>query len=111
MRLTALLLAFLSTVPLLAQSPTPLTTGEYVKKATRADTIRATLASFGVPNLEGDWQFAGPFDHTDGVGFDAVYAPEKDKTVDPKAKYTGKNGQTFGWKPLPSEFISGTARA
>ncbi len=102
MRLTALFLAFAFTVPLLAQSPTPLKTGEYVKKATRADTVRATLASFGVPNLEGDWQFAGPFDNTNGAGFDAVYAPEKDKTVDPKAKYVGKNGQTFGWKPLPN---------
>ena len=83
MRLTALLLTFAFTMPLLAQSPTPLTTGEYVKKATRADAVRATLASFGVPNLEGDWQFAGPFDNTSGAGFDAVYAPEKDKTVDP----------------------------
>jgi hypothetical protein len=68
---------------------------DYVKKATRIETALATLKAFGVPNLDGKWYFAGPFDNSDQKGFETVYPPEKG--VDLKATYTGKNGATFGW--------------
>ena len=61
---------------------------EYINKGNRADSVRATLASHGLPNLEGKWYFAGPFDNTDQAGFDFAYPPEKG--VDLKAAYTGK---------------------
>ncbi len=72
---------------------------EYVKKATRAETIRATLSSHGLPNLEGTWQYAGPFDASGGDGILAAFPPEKG--VDLKATFLGKGAVKFGWKPLP----------
>ena len=69
---------------------------DYVKKATRAETAKATLASFGLPNLSGKWYFAGPFDNPDRKGIDVKYPPEKE--VDLKATFVGKNERKFGWK-------------
>ena len=69
---------------------------DYVKKATRAETAQATLASFGLPNLSGKWYFAGPFDNPDRKGIDVKYPPEKE--VDLKATFVGKNDRKFGWK-------------
>src|SRR5438552_14423709 len=51
--------------------------GDYVKKDSRSATVRATLRSHGLPNLEGKWYYAGPFDNTDRVGFDTPYPPEE----------------------------------
>jgi len=42
------------------------------------------------------WQLIGPFDSTGGVGFKAVYPPEKG--VDLAATYPGKAGTVVGWK-------------
>ncbi|HEY1186333.1 MAG TPA: hypothetical protein VGE74_01690 [Gemmata sp.] len=73
--------------------------GEYVNKGNRADSARATLKSHGLPNLEGAWYSAGPFDNTDKAGFDFAYPPEK--KVDLKATYAGKNGAKVAWKEYP----------
>ena len=68
----------------------------YVKKATREETILATLKASGLPNLEGKWYAIGPFDNTGGRGFDAVYPPEKE--VDLKKSYPGKGTERAVWK-------------
>ena len=73
--------------------------GEYRKRDSSSETARATLESFGLPTLSGDWHLAGPFDNTDGKGFDSIYPPEKG--VDLKATFTGKGGGSFGWKKVP----------
>jgi hypothetical protein len=70
--------------------------GEYVKKPTRSETIRATLASHGLPNLEGKWYYAGPFDNTGGSGFDYAFPPEK--KIDLEQTFTGAGEAKFGWK-------------
>ncbi len=70
--------------------------GEYVKKATRTETVKATLASHGLPNLAGKWYFAGPFDNAEKKGFDFAYPPEK--KLDLKDAFTGKGDAKFGWK-------------
>ncbi len=70
--------------------------GEYVNKGNRADSARATLASHKLPNLEGKWYSAGPFDNTDKAGFDFAYPPEK--KVDLKATYVGKGDAKVTWK-------------
>jgi hypothetical protein len=93
--LTALVLA--PAALLVAQKPAD--RGEYVKKASRADTIRATLASCGLPNLEGTWYYAGPFDTTGGDGVATAFPPEKG--VDLKATYVGKGATKIGWAELP----------
>ena len=97
MRLARLspLVALVALAPLAAQ-PAKDPPGEYVKKGTRADTVRATLASHGLPNLEGKWHYAGPFDNAEGAGFDFAYPPEKG--VDLKATYPGKRGRRVGWE-------------
>jgi hypothetical protein len=41
------------------------------------------------------WQLLGPFDHTAGVGFAAVYPPERG--VDLAAHYKGKAGKEVRW--------------
>jgi hypothetical protein len=64
----------------------------YVKKATRVDTIVASLKAAGLPALDGDWRYIGPFDN---AGIDAVNPPEKE--IDLEKTYTGKDGQTVSW--------------
>lgn len=80
--------------PRTAEPPKPV--GQYVRKGNRADTVRATLASHGLPNLEGKWYHAGPFDNLNQEGFDFVYPPEKG--VDLKASYIGKGARKVTWK-------------
>ena len=69
----------------------------YVKKSTRVETIAASLKAAGLPNLEGDWRYIGPFDN---AGIDAVATPEKE--IDLTKTYTGKNGQTVAWTKFKS---------
>jgi len=91
------LLAVIASFALLpAQPPKAAPKGEYVKKATRAETVAATLASHGLPGLGGKWYYAGPFDNTDRAGFDYAFPPEK--KLDLKDTFTGKRGAKFGWK-------------
>jgi hypothetical protein len=47
----------------------------------------------------GQWRYAGPFDNTNGAGFDAVYPPEKE--IDFSKEYAGKNGEKVVWKNGP----------
>lgn len=94
--LPAGLLAGLTAAVLSAQ-PAKGPEGEYVKKATRAETVRATLASHRLPALAGPWYTAGPFDNTGRAGFDAAYPPEKG-AVDLKATYPGKGGAKVAWQ-------------
>jgi hypothetical protein len=95
--LTAALAAVVALVPFATSSAQPKdTAGEYVNKGTRPDSARATLASHKLPNLEGKWYYAGPFDNTENAGFDFAYPPEK--KVDLKATYAGKGGAKVTWK-------------
>src|SRR3954471_17836307 len=93
--LTAALAVAVSLVSTSAQPPKD-APGEYVNKGSRPDSARATLASHKLPNLEGKWYYAGPFDNTEKAGFDFAYPPEK--KVDMKATYEGKNGAKVAWK-------------
>ena len=79
-----------------AAQPPKDTPGEYVNKGNRPDSARATLKSHNLPNLEGKWYYAGPFDNTDKAGFDFAYPPEK--KVDLKATYAGKTDAKATWK-------------
>jgi hypothetical protein len=72
----------------------------YVKKATRVETIAASLKAAGLPTLEGDWRTIGPFDNAGNQGFDAVYQPEK--AIDLAKNYTGKDGQPVAWTKFKS---------
>ena len=69
----------------------------YVKKATRQETIDATLAATGLPKVAGSWHYIGPFDNTDGIGFDTAYPPEKEKPIDLAKSHTGRDGKPVRW--------------
>jgi len=69
----------------------------YVKKSTRVETIAASLKAAGLPTLEGDWHYIGPFDN---AGIDAAAPPEKE--IDLTKTYTGKGGQTVTWTKFKS---------
>jgi len=47
------------------------------------------------------WQFVGPFDSTDGVGFNSKFPP--DEKVDLKATYKGKSGKALSWAPTTTK--------
>jgi hypothetical protein len=76
--------------------PPPGPPASYVKKATRGETILATLAANYLSVLDGKWYYIGPFDNTDKKGFRAEYPPEKE--IDLTKSYTGKKGQKVEWK-------------
>ena len=72
--------------------------GEYVKKATRTQTVRAALVAQGLPDLGGAWLHAGPFDFSGDGAFDAPLPP--DKEIDLAATYRGKGGVAVRWLPF-----------
>jgi hypothetical protein len=84
----------LAVAALALAAPTP----AYVKKATRAETAVASLRAAGLPTLEGKWYYVGPFDNTEGAGFDTAYPPERE--IDLGKTYPGKDGVKAAWKPL-----------
>ncbi|MBN9121943.1 MAG: hypothetical protein J0I06_22845 [Planctomycetes bacterium] len=94
--LTAALAAAVALAPLASRAQPKDAPGEFVNKGNRPDSARATLASHKLPNLEGKWYYAGPFDNADKAGFDFAYPPEK--KIDLKATYEGKGGANVGWK-------------
>jgi glucose/arabinose dehydrogenase len=67
----------------------------YVKKATRVESVVASLKASGLPALDGKWYYIGPFNNADGDGFDHAYPPEKE--IDLTKTYDGK-GETAAWK-------------
>lgn len=70
----------------------------YARKGNRGETIAATLANLGYPNLAGPWHYAGPFDNSERQGFETAYPPER--AIDLKASFMGKSGAKFGWQEL-----------
>ena len=95
MRLPALAaLAAAAAFSLVAAQPPK--AGEFVNKGTRPASAAATLAAHGLPNLDGKWYIAGPFDSTERAGFDFAFPPENG--FDPKATYAGKCGAKVQWK-------------
>jgi hypothetical protein len=93
MRTLALAALAVTLAVALAQPPKE---GEFVNKGNRPASAAATLASHGLPNLDGKWFLAGPFDNTERAGFEFAYPPEKG--FDPKATYAGKGGAKVQWK-------------
>ena len=71
-----------------------------IKKSNRANTIAATLAAHGLPNLAGKWMYAGPFPFQGEGAFDKELPPDKDVKFD--ATYPGRDGATISWKPYPN---------
>jgi hypothetical protein len=91
-RWIALVLTPLLATPAFAAKPA------YVKKATRVDTILASLKESGLPTLAGKYYYIGPFDNTENAGFDTAYPPERE--IDLKKTYAGKDGQKVAWKEM-----------
>jgi glucose/arabinose dehydrogenase len=76
----------------------------YVLKGNRQETIDATLSATGLPKLATSWWYIGPFDNTDGQGFETVYPPEKE--INLTKTYSGRDGETLRWKEA-NQFTDG----
>jgi serine/threonine protein kinase len=72
---------------------------QYISKATREDTILATLKANQMPALEGPWYFIGPFDRTGNPDFDNGFP--SDVEVDLKKTLTGRGKEQVGWREYP----------
>mgnify|MGYP001071337645 CR=1 FL=1 len=71
---------------------------QYVRKGTWRETWEASLAASEDLGVKlGPWYYIGPFDHTGGRGFDAVYPPEHEIVLE--ATYQGKGGRQVFWQP------------
>jgi len=68
----------------------------YVKCATARETYWASKAAAEEKATFGPWYFIGPFDSTNGAGFDKAYPPEA--KVDLKAAYKGKGDRETRWQ-------------
>src|SRR5262245_54772696 len=76
----------------------------YVRKATRQETIDATLAATGLPKLPGNWWYIGPFDNADGQGFETAYAPERE--INLAKTYPGRDSEPLRWREA-RQFMDG----
>ncbi len=55
---------------------------------------------------ESAWSIIGPFNNTDGIGYNEVYIPEDTTQIDTAAKYDGVDGQV-GWKKRVDDTVDG----
>ncbi len=55
---------------------------------------------------EDAWMVLGPFDNTDGIGYDRAYIPEDNTEIDLTAKYDGLNGKV-SWKKFSDDDLDG----
>lgn len=53
-------------------------------------------ATTGAAPKLGKWYYVGPFDNSEGKGFDTAYPPESEFNL--AQQYTGKGGEKIGWK-------------
>ncbi len=67
----------------------------YVKKETRDETLKASLAASGQPAWPAEWYVLGPFEN---LGLTTVYPPEQ--KIDLAAKYRVKGGNEAEWKKV-----------
>jgi serine/threonine-protein kinase len=72
----------------------------YAAKATREESILATLAANRLPTLEGKWRIIGPYDNTNKHAENKPFAPELAFNLDKSD--TGKGGMTVAWKEYPA---------
>ncbi|MBI3922114.1 MAG: hypothetical protein HY318_11905 [Armatimonadetes bacterium] len=77
---------------LFAESTVP-----YVKRTTWRETWQTSVEAIRQADLTmGDWYYIGPFDHTEGKGFEAAYPPEKE--INLGKSYSGKGGSAIRWQ-------------
>ncbi len=55
---------------------------------------------------EDAWMVLGPFDNTDGIGFNRAYIPEDNTEIDLTAKYDGLNGKV-SWNKFSDDDLDG----
>lgn len=92
---TLLMLGLTASVPAVQQPLGPEL--KYIKKATRAETRKATIAQYLPEGLDyGPWWVIGPFANAGSGELDRLYPPEQDG-FKPDAVYKGKNGVEARW--------------
>ena len=78
---------------------------EYYREHDQSDKAKDYTNKTGfIP--EGAWLIIGPFNNTDGIGYNEVYIPEDATQVNTAAKYDGVDGQ-IGWKNRVDDTFDG----
>lgn len=79
----------------------------YIKKATRQETRKATIAQYLPAGLDyGPWWIIGPFENAGSGQLDRPYPPEQDG-FKPGVVYKGKNGVEAKWSE--TDFVDNSA--
>ncbi|MCA8915470.1 MAG: DUF3857 domain-containing protein [Planctomycetes bacterium] len=74
-----------------------------LKHAGKTDEIGEQTQALGMLT---NWMVCGPFVNDRGQGFEDVQEPEDNLSLD--AEYTGRDGQTVAFRPLPAKLLGGT---
>ncbi len=78
---------------------------EYYRQFGLSDKAEKHIQKTGLLT-EDVWKVLGPFDNTDGIGYDTAYIPENITEIDLTAKYDGRNGKV-SWKQFIDEEFDG----
>ena len=70
---------------------------EFYRENDKPEKAKAYVQGTGFITKDAWWTL-GPFDNTNGIGYDTAYIPENITQIDTATKYNGINGQV-GWKP------------
>ncbi len=78
---------------------------EYYRQFGQSDKAEEHIQKTGFLT-EDVWKVLGPFDNTDGIGYDTAYIPENITEIDLTEKYDGRNGKV-SWKQFIDEEFDG----
>ncbi len=78
---------------------------EYYREHDRSDKAKDYMNKTGFI-AESVWSIIGPFNNTDGIGYNKVYIPEGATQIDTAAKYDGVDGQ-ISWQKRTDDTFDG----
>ena len=78
---------------------------EYYREHDQSDKAEDYMSKTGFI-AESAWLIIGPFNNSDGIGYNKVYIPEDTTQIDMTAKYDGVDGQ-IGWQKRADDTFDG----
>ena len=90
---------------LTVQSDVYLKLAEFCRENAMPEKAKTYIQKTGVITEEA-WLILGPFDNTDGIGYDTAYIAEDATQIDPTVKYDGVDGQV-SWQKSTDNTLNG----
>ncbi len=78
---------------------------EFYRESDKPEKAKAYVQGTGFITKDAWWTL-GPFDNTNGIGYDTAYIPEDVTQIDTATKYNGINGQV-GWQKSADRTLDG----